>query len=178
MKDHSEPRGLDRELRRLLRELEDWLETPMVVLAFVWLVLMIVEFIWGLVPLLEVTITVISSACFLPSTASASWDISQLRSPPISWASMPKTSARRWQVPGPLRSCRRTSGRSERSLKHVQGTRGAKSSENRKDFTACVALNVQSPEIGGHASVSGRVLFRSLCPSARWYRLVSGCGST
>ncbi|ACU89296.1 ion transporter [Desulfomicrobium baculatum] len=31
----------------LLQQLEDWLETPMLVLAFVWLALLIVELIWG-----------------------------------------------------------------------------------------------------------------------------------
>lgn len=38
---------LERERYALLGSLEDWLETPMVLLAFVWLALLIVEFIWG-----------------------------------------------------------------------------------------------------------------------------------
>lgn len=38
---------LDRERRELLRRLEDWLETPMLVLAIAWLVLLIVELTWG-----------------------------------------------------------------------------------------------------------------------------------
>ncbi len=60
MQDDTEPRrALDEQLYALLRELEDWLETPMIVLAFVWLVLMVAEFIWGLTPLLSTTITVI-----------------------------------------------------------------------------------------------------------------------
>ena len=29
----------------MLRELEDWLQTPMIFLSFVWLVLLIVEFV-------------------------------------------------------------------------------------------------------------------------------------
>jgi voltage-gated potassium channel len=38
---------LIRERDELLQRLEDWLETPMLVLAFVWLALLVVEFIWG-----------------------------------------------------------------------------------------------------------------------------------
>ncbi len=41
------------ERRELLARLEDWLETPMLVLGFVWLALLLVEFIRGLNPLLE-----------------------------------------------------------------------------------------------------------------------------
>jgi len=41
------------ERRELLARLEDWLETPMLVLGFVWLALLLIEFIWGLNPLLE-----------------------------------------------------------------------------------------------------------------------------
>lgn len=37
----------------LLQQLEDWLEVPMLVLGFVWLLLLLVELIWGLSPLLE-----------------------------------------------------------------------------------------------------------------------------
>ena len=38
---------LDRERYELLQRLEDWLETPMLILAFVWLALLIGELIWG-----------------------------------------------------------------------------------------------------------------------------------
>ena len=37
---------LTRERDELLQRLEDWLETPMLVLAFVWLALLVVELIW------------------------------------------------------------------------------------------------------------------------------------
>lgn len=39
--------------REVLQQLEGWLETPMLVLGFVWLALLLVEFIRGLSPLLE-----------------------------------------------------------------------------------------------------------------------------
>ena len=38
---------LDSQRRELLEQLEEWLEVPMLVLGFVWLALLIVEFIWG-----------------------------------------------------------------------------------------------------------------------------------
>jgi len=39
--------ALTHERAQLLRRLEDWLETPMLVLAFVWLALLVIELIWG-----------------------------------------------------------------------------------------------------------------------------------
>ncbi|RCV86817.1 ion transporter [Billgrantia montanilacus] len=38
---------LKRQRYELLQRLEDWLETPMIVLAFLWLVLLVVELVWG-----------------------------------------------------------------------------------------------------------------------------------
>lgn len=46
-RDDTVPDVLESELVELLHQVEDWLETPMVVLAFVWLVLTIGELIWG-----------------------------------------------------------------------------------------------------------------------------------
>lgn len=45
--DAGEVKALERERYELLQRLEDWLETPMLVLAFVWLALLIVELLWG-----------------------------------------------------------------------------------------------------------------------------------
>lgn len=53
----SEERDIEQRLAderwQLLRRLDDWLETPMMVLGFVWLALFIHEVVWGLNPLLE-----------------------------------------------------------------------------------------------------------------------------
>lgn len=43
----------------MLLRLEDWLETPLWILGFVWLALLVIEFIWGISPLLETASTVI-----------------------------------------------------------------------------------------------------------------------
>lgn len=55
----SEKRVLKNERHELLQQLEDWLDLPMLVLGFVWLVLLVIELIWGLTPLFEVIATVI-----------------------------------------------------------------------------------------------------------------------
>ncbi len=49
-----EKQALNQERQEVLQQLEDWLETPMLVLGFAWLVLFVIEVIWGLSPLLEV----------------------------------------------------------------------------------------------------------------------------
>ena len=54
-----EKQALNRQRREVLQQLEDWLETPMLVLSFAWLVLFVIELIWGLSPLLQVIGTVI-----------------------------------------------------------------------------------------------------------------------
>ena len=50
----SEKRELQKERLEVLEQLEDWLETPMLFLGFGWLLLLVVELIWGLNPLLQV----------------------------------------------------------------------------------------------------------------------------
>lgn len=47
--------SLAAERRQVLEQVEDWLETPLLILAFVWLALMVSELIWGLSPILEAT---------------------------------------------------------------------------------------------------------------------------
>jgi voltage-gated potassium channel len=49
----EEKEALDRERLEILEQVEDWLELPVLVLGFVWLLLLVVELIWGLTPLLE-----------------------------------------------------------------------------------------------------------------------------
>lgn len=55
----SDNEQLRHERYELLRQLTAWLETPMLVLGFAWLVLLGVELIWGLSPGLEQASTVI-----------------------------------------------------------------------------------------------------------------------
>jgi voltage-gated potassium channel len=50
---------LDRERWEVLEQVEDWLEIPVIVLGFVWLVLLVVELIWGLTPILNAAVYLI-----------------------------------------------------------------------------------------------------------------------
>lgn len=50
----SDKKLLSDERSEILLQLDDWLEVPMLVLGFVWLALLVVEFTWGLSPLLEI----------------------------------------------------------------------------------------------------------------------------
>ena len=50
---------IDKERFEILEQLEDWLETPLVVLGFVWLALLVVELTWGFSPILETATTII-----------------------------------------------------------------------------------------------------------------------
>ena len=47
------PRGHDRRRRQRLQRLQARLEVPMIVLAFVWLALFVVEAVWGMPPWLD-----------------------------------------------------------------------------------------------------------------------------
>jgi voltage-gated potassium channel len=38
---------LDRERQSILEQIQSWLEVPMVILAFIWLLLLVVELLWG-----------------------------------------------------------------------------------------------------------------------------------
>lgn len=49
----SEKQALDQQRNQVLQQLEEWFEAPMLVLGLAWLILFIIELIWGLTPLLE-----------------------------------------------------------------------------------------------------------------------------
>ena len=75
----AEKQAVEQERSEILQQLEDWLEAPILVLAFGWLALFIMELIWGLNPLLEVvstTIWIIFIADFLAKLAVAPRKIS------------------------------------------------------------------------------------------------------
>src|SRR5687768_4592464 len=59
MKNAHIKQEVDNERSEILNRLENWMETPMIVLGFIWLALLIVELRWGLNPLLELLGTVI-----------------------------------------------------------------------------------------------------------------------
>ncbi|MBD2593593.1 ion transporter [Nostoc spongiaeforme FACHB-130] len=78
----SEKQALERERSEVLQQLEDWLETPMLILGFVWLALFIIEIIWGLNPLLQavsITIWIIFILDFLLKLAIAPHKLSYIK---------------------------------------------------------------------------------------------------
>ncbi|MBD2774009.1 ion transporter [Iningainema tapete] len=79
----TEKQAFDRERGEVLQQLEDWLETPMLVLGFAWLALFVIELIWGLNPLLEAVSTsiwIIFILDFLVKLALAPRKLSYLKS--------------------------------------------------------------------------------------------------
>src|SRR4051812_12299987 len=46
---------VNNERRQILRTLEGWLEVPLLVLGFLWLALLIIEYVWGERPWLATT---------------------------------------------------------------------------------------------------------------------------
>lgn len=59
MKENVRKRKINRERLEILEQLESWLETPLLVLSFVWLALFIIELIYGLTPLVDAASTTI-----------------------------------------------------------------------------------------------------------------------
>jgi voltage-gated potassium channel len=57
--DTHEKNEVNNERSEILERLEGWLETPMIVLGFIWLALLIAELRWGINPFLEILGTVI-----------------------------------------------------------------------------------------------------------------------
>ncbi|WP_119459472.1 potassium channel family protein [Rhodospirillaceae bacterium SYSU D60014] len=53
------PTTLEHHRLEVLEQLQDWLEMPMIVLGFFWLVLLVIELIWGLSPFLQSVSTLI-----------------------------------------------------------------------------------------------------------------------
>jgi voltage-gated potassium channel len=53
---------LDQQRFEIVQQLEDWLEWPMIILGFVWLILLIIEFVKGANPVLSIVNTTIWAA--------------------------------------------------------------------------------------------------------------------
>ena len=57
--DVNAKKALEHERSELLQQLDEWLEVPLVMLGFIWLALLVVEFTWGTSPILGTVSTVI-----------------------------------------------------------------------------------------------------------------------
>ncbi len=121
----SDRQALEQERTELLQQLEDWLETPMLVLAFAWLALFIIELIWGLSPLLEIasnTIWIIFILDFLVKFAVAPHKLSYLKGNWLTAISLLLPALRTFRVVRVVRYL--TISRSASTLRTVRAMRG------------------------------------------------------
>lgn len=146
----AEKQAIEQEQSEILQQLEDWLETPMLVLAFVWLALFIIELIWGLNPLLEVvstTIWIIFIADFLVKFALAPRKISYIKSHWITAFSLLLPALRTFRIVRVVRAFK--TARAVRSLQLLRvmtgtnrGMRALAASVRRRGFGYVVALTI------------------------------------
>jgi voltage-gated potassium channel len=144
----SEKQVLERERTEVLQQLEDWLETPMVVLGFAWLVLFIIELIWGLNPLLQAvstTIWVLFILDFLLKVAVAPRKLSYIKSNWLTVFSLILPALRTFRILLLVRALR--TARAVRGLRLLgvmtrtnRGMRALGASVNRRGFGYVVAL--------------------------------------
>ena len=146
----AEKQALEQEQSEILQQLEDWLETPMLVLAFVWLALFIIELIWGLSPLLEVvstTIWIIFIADFLVKFALAPRKVAYIKSHWITAFSLLLPALRTFRIVRVVRAFK--TARAVRSLQLLRvmtgtnrGMRALAASVRRRGFGYVVALTI------------------------------------
>lgn len=143
-----EKQDLERERSEVLQQLEDWLETPMVVLGFAWLALFIIELIWGLNPLLQavnITIWIIFILDFLLKVAVAPRKLSYIKSNWLTAFSLMLPALRTFRILLLVRALR--TARAVRGLRLLgvmtrtnRGMRALGASINRRGFGYVVAL--------------------------------------
>lgn len=143
-------RLLNRERYELLNRLQDALETPLVLLGFIWLVLLVVEFIWGLnylLQLLSIAIWVIFILDFAVKFILAPHKLNFLRSNILTTISLIVPALRVFRITRVFRVVR--SVRAVRGLRLVKvvgsinrGMRSLGKTMQRRAFGYVVALTV------------------------------------
>lgn len=164
----SEQGLLKRERREILQQLEDWLETPMLLLGFVWLILLVVELIWGLNPLLEVLSTVIWILFLVDfglRLTLAPHKLVYLKHNWLTAISLVLPALRVFRIARVLRVLRAT--RSVRLVRVVsslnRGMRSLRSSMGRRGFSYVVALTVVVTLVGA----AGMYTFENNLPNGQ-----------
>lgn len=141
---------IERERQEALAQLEDWLETPMLVLGFAWLALLVVELTSGLSPLLEtagIVIWVIFILDFVLKFTLAPHKLSYLKSNWLTAISLAAPALRVFRVFRAVRLLR--AARTARGLRLVRvvtslnrGMRALGASMGRRGFGYVLALSV------------------------------------
>jgi voltage-gated potassium channel len=152
----STARAVARERLQILRQVEDWLEVPMIVLGFVWLLLLVVELIRGLGPTLDAvgtTIWVVFVFDFLLRFALAPRKVRYLRSNWLTAISLILPALRVFRVLRLLRMARAARGlRLVRVLGSLnRGMRATRASLGRRGFGYVLALTLMVVAVGAAA---------------------------
>ncbi|MGI8501778.1 MAG: ion transporter [Hassallia sp.] len=166
----SDKQALEQERIEVLQQLEDWLETPMLVLSFVWLALFIIELIWGLSPLLEIvnnTIWIIFILDFIVKFAVAPQKKIYLKQNWLTAISLLLPALRTFRILRVVRSLRTV--RAIRGLRLLRvmtrtnrGMRALSSSFNRRGFGYVMVLTAIITLVGS----AGMYAFESEVPDA------------
>lgn len=155
----STARAVARERLQILRQVEDWLEVPMIVLGFVWLVLLVVELIRGVGPTLDAvgtTIWVVFVFDFLLRFALAPRKVRYLRTNWLTVISLLLPALRVFRVLRLLRVAR--AAQATRGLRLVRvlgslnrGMRATRASLGRRGFGYVMALTLMVVTVGAAA---------------------------
>ena len=164
-----EKQALNQERREVLQQLENWLETPMLVLGFAWLVLFLIEVIWGLSPLLEVVGWVIWSIFvlnFILEFILAPRKVAYLKSNWLTVISLVLPALRVFRITRVLRVLRTARATRGLRLVHVitrtnRGMRSLGASLGRRGFGYIVALTLIITLVGA----AGMYAFESNIPN-------------
>lgn len=143
-----EKQALDQQRDEVLQQLEEWLETPMLVLGLAWLILFVIELIWGLTPLLELislTIWILFILDFFVKFSLASHRLSYLKRNWLTAISLLLPALRTFRIVSVVRALR--TARAVRGLRLLQvmtranrGMRALSASANRRGLVYVFGL--------------------------------------
>jgi voltage-gated potassium channel len=164
-----EKQALDQQRNEVLQQLEEWLETPMLVLGLAWLILFVIELIWGLTPLLELlslTIWLLFILDFVVKFSLAPHRLSYLKRNWLTAISLLLPALRTFRIVSVVRALR--TARAVRGLQLLRvmtranrGMRALSASANRRGFAYVVGLTAIVILVGA----AGMYAFESEIPN-------------
>lgn len=164
----EERKELQKERSEILEQLEDWLETPMLLLGLAWLALLVVDLIWGLNPILEVisnVIWIIFILDFALRFTIADRKIAYIKQSWLTALSLMLPALRVFRISRVLRILRATRGvRLVRVITSLnRGMRSLRASMDRRGFGYVVALTLVVTLVGA----AGMYAFENNTPDGR-----------
>jgi voltage-gated potassium channel len=165
----TEKQALNQQRNELLQQLEAWLETPMLLLGLAWLILFIIELIWGLTPLLELaslTIWILFILDFAIKFSLAPHRLSYLKHNWLTAISLLIPALRTFRIVSVVKALR--TARAVRGLRLLRvmtrtnrGMRAFSASVNRRGFSYVVGLTAIVILVGA----AGMYAFESEIPN-------------